>query len=101
MPFQERYQGSPLQRPKRAGLARNAAIVLGNRGGDEELGVLLRALSFDADSLVREAAGHSLARSYGDDLATKSALEEAARQEEDERVAAELRAARERCHDVD
>ena len=101
VPFKERYQGSPLQRPKRAGLARNAAIVLGNRGGDKELGVLLRALSFDPDSLVREAAGHSLARSYGDDIATKSALEEAALQEEDGRVAAELRAARERCSGVD
>ena len=63
--------------------------------------MLLRALSFDPDSLVREAAGHSLARSYGDDIATKSALEEAALQEEDGRVAAELRAARERCSGVD
>lgn len=101
VPFGERYQGSPLQRPKRAGLARNAAIVLGNRGGDEALGVLLRALSFDPDGLVREAAGHSLARSYGEDLATRRALEEAAQREEDERVAAELLAARGRCKDVD
>ena len=29
--FRERFRGSPLKRARRAGLARNAAIVLGNR----------------------------------------------------------------------
>ena len=97
LPFKERYEGSPLQRPKRAGLARNAAIVLGNLGGTEAQGVLLNALSFDPDALVREAAGLSLARAYGEDPQTRRALEGAVPQEPDQRVQEELRAARERC----
>jgi epoxyqueuosine reductase len=97
MPFEERYEGSPLKRPRRAGLARNAAIVLGNRGGDEEQAVLLHALSFDPDALVREAAGLSLGRAYSDDPATRRALEDASSRDADERVRGELLAARERC----
>jgi epoxyqueuosine reductase len=97
LPFKERYEGSPLQRPKRAGLARNAAIVLGNTGGTEAQGVLLRALSFDPDALVREAAGLSLARTYGGDRDTQRALEQASTSDADPRVQGELLAARERC----
>ncbi|MCH2102876.1 MAG: tRNA epoxyqueuosine(34) reductase QueG [Planctomycetes bacterium] len=97
VPFKERYQGSPLQRPKRAGLARNAAIVLGNIGDSSSQGVLLRALSFDPDALVREAAGHSLARAFGEDVETQRALEEASSAEQDARVQRELLAAREHC----
>jgi epoxyqueuosine reductase len=96
-PFKERYNGSPLQRPKRAGLARNAAIVLGNLGGDEAQSVLLHALTFDPDSLVREAAGLSLARTFGADERTRSALEDAGEREADARVQAELQRARGRC----
>jgi len=97
VPFEERYQGSPLQRPKRAGLARNTAIVLGNRGDEEAQGVLLRALSFDPDALVRETAGLSLARVYGDDPGIRRALEDASSCDDDDRVQRELLAARERC----
>jgi len=97
VPFGERYEGSPLQRPKRAGLARNAAIVLGNRGGDEAQEVLMRALSFDPDALVREAAGLSLARAFGDEPATRRALEDSSSSDVDPRVQGELQRARERC----
>ncbi len=60
--FAERFVGSPLKRPRRAGLARNAAIVLGNRPTAAGREVLLRALSFDPSPLVRETAGWALAR---------------------------------------
>jgi len=67
--FAERFEGSALRRPRRAGLARNAAIVLGNRGpeaGDGARRVLLEALRFDPSDLVREAAGWALGRAFPD-----------------------------------
>jgi len=68
---------SPLQRPGRAGLARNAAIALGNSPSDAGRRSLLRALTFDPSALVREAAAWSLARAHGDDAASRAALEKA------------------------
>jgi epoxyqueuosine reductase len=48
--------GSPLKRPGRAGIARNAAIVLGNAGGKRHL-PLLDALACTHDSeVVRESS---------------------------------------------
>ena len=55
-------RGSPLRRAGRESLARNAAIVLGNRPGNDQRHVLLRALSFDPSPVVREAAAWALAR---------------------------------------
>lgn len=60
----ERFEGSGLQRPGRDGLARNAALVLGNRPTDAGEPVLLQALSSDASALVREAAAWALAVGY-------------------------------------
>lgn len=68
---------SPLQRPGREGLARNAAIALGNLPSDDGRRSLLRALTFDPSALVREAAAWSLARAHGDDAVSKAALEKA------------------------
>jgi epoxyqueuosine reductase len=48
--------GSPLRRPGRAGLARNAAVVLGNHGGRRALPVLRDAAERDPSEVVREAA---------------------------------------------
>ena len=53
---------SPLQRPGRAGLARNAAIVLGNRGERRHLPVLRSAASSDASEVVRDAARWAITR---------------------------------------
>ena len=53
--FRLRFRGTPLERPGRAGLLRNAAIVLGNRGDSRNLPVLLEALG-DAEPVVRGAA---------------------------------------------
>jgi len=48
--------GSPLKRSGRAGLARNAAIVLGNRGDSTALEALRRAAARHDDPVVRDAA---------------------------------------------
>ena len=49
-------EGSPLKRAKREGLARNAALVLGNRGERRHLPLLDEARSGDPSEVVREAA---------------------------------------------
>lgn len=54
-------EGSPVGRATQAGLARNAAIVLGNRGGLVDVPVLRQALCHDSE-VVREAAAWALGR---------------------------------------
>jgi epoxyqueuosine reductase len=72
-------EGSPLRRPGRAGLARNAAIALGHERSEEGRVALLRALRLDPSELVRDAAGWALAR-HGDPAA-RAAVERQARAE--------------------
>lgn len=81
--FVERFAGSAVHRPGRAGVARNAAIVLGNRPSDAGRKALLRALSFDPAALVREAAAWALARGHASDAGTRAALESAAAREDE------------------
>jgi epoxyqueuosine reductase len=57
--FRRRFKGTALFRARRAGLLRNAALVLGNSGGAEALPALRQALA-DADGLVRDAAAWAL-----------------------------------------
>jgi len=65
--FTERFSGTPLTRPKRRGLLRNAAVVLGNRKDPEAIPALTRALS-DPEPLVREHAAWALARIAGEEM---------------------------------
>jgi len=58
-------RGSPIQRAGRAGMARNAAIVLGNRGTRVHLPVLERAAETDPDPAVREASAWAARRIGG------------------------------------
>ncbi|HZY85586.1 MAG TPA: tRNA epoxyqueuosine(34) reductase QueG, partial [Gemmataceae bacterium] len=62
--FRRRFAGTALTRPRRAGLLRNAALVLGNTGGPEALPALRRALA-DPEPLVREAAAWAVGRIEG------------------------------------
>lgn len=54
--FREYAHASPIQRPGRVGMARNAAIVLGNRGEKRHLPVLQEAAANDSSDVVRDAA---------------------------------------------
>jgi epoxyqueuosine reductase len=56
--FRERFRGSPMKRAKRRGLARNAAIALGNTGQSRD--ALEQAASYDPDEVVRDAAAWAL-----------------------------------------
>jgi epoxyqueuosine reductase len=59
--FRRRFKGSPLLRAKRHGLARSAAIALGNRPDPAAFDALTAALA-DAEPVVREAAAWALGR---------------------------------------
>ncbi len=62
--FRARFRGSAMSRAKRAGLARNAALMLGHRGDRAAAPALRRALD-DPDEGVRRAAAWALARLDG------------------------------------
>ena len=81
--FAGQFEASPLDRPGREGVARNAAIALASAPSDSGRRALLRALSFDPSAVVREAAGWSLARAHAADAGVRPALERAAAREED------------------
>lgn len=55
-------EGSPLRRAGRAGLARNAAIVLGNRGDRSSLEALEAAARQHDDAIVRKTARWAVER---------------------------------------
>ena len=55
-------EGSPLRRAGRATIARNAAIVLGNRGDGAALPALREAAGSHDDAIVRDAAIWAIAR---------------------------------------
>jgi epoxyqueuosine reductase len=59
--FRESFAGSPMKRAKLRGLKRNAAVVLGNIGTEDDAETLEKAVS-DPDPLVREHAAWGLAR---------------------------------------
>jgi epoxyqueuosine reductase len=59
--FRARFKPTSLWRNRRAGLLRNAAIVLGNIGDERALPALEKALS-DPEEVVREAAAWAVGR---------------------------------------
>jgi epoxyqueuosine reductase len=59
--FSAAFEGSPMKRAKLRGLKRNAAVVLGNVGTEEDADVLTRALD-DEEPLLREHAAWALGR---------------------------------------
>ena len=60
--FEMRFAYTPVWRTGREGLARNAAIALGNAGDTEAIPALETAIQSDPDLVVREAAAWSLAK---------------------------------------
>jgi len=63
--FRRRFRRTAVWRPGRAGLARNAAIALGNAGDRAALPALERACRDDPDPVVREAAEWAVGRLGG------------------------------------
>lgn len=59
--FRAAFKGSAMRRAKRRGVARNAAVVLGNIGNTEDLPALIGALD-DPEPLVRQHAQWALDR---------------------------------------
>jgi len=59
--FKRRFRDTPLWRPKRRGILRNAAIVLGNQRAVEAIPALTRGLN-DTEPLVRGACAWALGR---------------------------------------
>jgi epoxyqueuosine reductase len=60
--FERRFRGTAVWRAGRHGLARNAAIALGNAGDRGAVPALTRAAREDEDEVVREAATWAVAR---------------------------------------
>ena len=60
--FERLREGSPIGRATRAGLARNAALVLGNAGDPSAVAALRRASVAHDDAVVREAADWAITR---------------------------------------
>ncbi|MBI4430436.1 MAG: tRNA epoxyqueuosine(34) reductase QueG [Candidatus Omnitrophica bacterium] len=58
--FYARFAGTPLTRPKREGLLRNAAIAAGNSGSKEWIPALESARANDVSEMVRESAAWAL-----------------------------------------
>jgi epoxyqueuosine reductase len=67
--FRERYSGTAIMRAKRRGLARNAAVVLGNRADPSDVPALAQALT-DPEPMVRGHAAWALGR-----IGTEAAFE--------------------------
>jgi epoxyqueuosine reductase len=66
--FRERFHHTPLWRPRRRGLLRNAAIVLGNRPTPLAISALVRGLH-DGEPLVRGACAWALGQYRGSSIA--------------------------------
>ncbi|MCA9014831.1 MAG: tRNA epoxyqueuosine(34) reductase QueG [Planctomycetaceae bacterium] len=88
--FQERFRGTPMSRARRAGLLRNAAIVLGNRGDAAAVTVLLAVLT-DSEPLIRGAAAWALGQLGGSEVV--AALEQRLAIESEPDVVHELQCA--------
>ena len=86
--YQSEFVGTAMRRATRAGLRRNAAIVLGNRGDDQALPALVTALK-DADPTVRGHAAWAIGRIEP----RHAALPQALVVEPDPRVRGEIEAA--------
>jgi len=90
--FRARFRGTAITRTKRVGLARNAAVALGNRRDQRDIPALASALRTDADPLVRSHAAWALGR-FDADPAARDALANAATTEADVVVREEIVAA--------
>ena len=80
--FEERFAGTPLTRPGRAGLLRNCCVAAGNLRLEEAVPALVRCLREDGSALVRGHAAWALGEIGG--AGARAALREASGVEQDE-----------------
>ena len=88
--FRGRFRHTPLWRARRAGILRNAAILLGNRPDPAAVAALVRGLN-DAEPLVRGASAWALGR-YNS-VEARQAIQQRLKIETDTRVQREIEAA--------
>ena len=69
--FSRALSKSPMKRAKLRGLKRNAAVVLGNVGTTDDVGLLERVRAEEPDEMLREHAAWALARVRGDPGSTR------------------------------
>jgi epoxyqueuosine reductase len=86
--FRQRYRGTAVLRAKRAGMARNAAVALGNIGTEADILPLTHALLGHDLPLVRGHAAWALGRLGG--VTARRALDRAWRSERDEDARSEI-----------
>lgn len=89
--FNRRYRHTPLQRAKRRGLLRNAAVVAGNQRAEAALPVLINLLEEEFEPLVRAHAAWVLGQF--NNRAGRVALEKALKTESDPTILAEIHSA--------
>jgi epoxyqueuosine reductase len=95
--FRREFRGTPVERARRRGLLRNAAVVAGNRGDRSALPALRQSLLADGEPLVRRHAAWALAQLEGEE--PRLILLEARDREADAGVREEILAALERAGD--
>jgi epoxyqueuosine reductase len=88
--FRELYRGTAVMRARRAGLARNAAVALGNIGTEDDVPPLAQAALGHDLALVRGHAAWALARIGGS--RARRALARAWERERDPEARAEIAA---------
>jgi epoxyqueuosine reductase len=86
--FRAVYRGTAVTRAKRKGLARNAAVALGNIGSEDDVPYLADAAESHNEPLVRGHAIWALSRIGG--ASARAAIERQWRREMDETVRAEI-----------
>jgi epoxyqueuosine reductase len=86
--FRRRFRKTPLWRPHRRGLLRNAAIVLGNQRRQAAMPALVKGLN-DEETVVRGACAWALGQIGGE--AARAALASQLRAEIDPDVLSEIR----------
>jgi epoxyqueuosine reductase len=89
--FREVFRGTPVLRAKRRGMARNAAVALGNVGDDSSVPALVAALTEHDEPLARGHAAWALGRLGG--RIAREALDRRRSTEPDASVVAEIEAA--------
>lgn len=89
--FNQQFKNSPLQRTRRRGLLRNAAITAGNLANRDDVPALANLLFHEPEPLARAHAAWALGMIKA--AAARAALEDAAKTETDLTVLQEIRAA--------